>query len=193
MSREITTRGLVIGRRSAGEGSVRVLLYTDALGLVEALAKSAREERSKLRAHLQEGTLGTYTLVRGRDVWRVTGAYKTQNAYLVLRERPENLEVAARVIGTVRQFVRGEDTDPYLFQCVAAFLEALPLLQQETVAQAECVVVLRVLSALGYVRSDITFAGLLDTRYDAETLEEVSRMRPALVRAINEGIAASGL
>ena len=43
MSREITVRGVVIGRRPIGEGSARISLYTDALGLVSAVAKSARE------------------------------------------------------------------------------------------------------------------------------------------------------
>ena len=50
--REVHTRAIVIARRSAGEGSVRVSLYTEELGLVSALVTSAREERSKLRPHL---------------------------------------------------------------------------------------------------------------------------------------------
>ncbi len=191
--REITAKGIVVARRAAGEGSVRVSLYTDALGLVTALAKSAREERSKLRPHLQVGTLGTYRLVKGRDIWRVTGATDTENIYFELGENDSAQKAAARVIQAVRQFVRGEGSDPYLFSSLIGFFETLPHIDERALPEAECVAVLRMLAALGYVAEDETTRAFLAASYDGALLEKARGSHRALVTRINEGINASGL
>lgn len=193
LGREITLRGVLVGRYAVGEGSVRILLYTDALGLVFVLAKSAREERSKLRPHLQVGTVGTFTLVKGRDIWRVTGATDTTNTHFALAKNKKAQESAARVISTVRQFIRGEGNDPYFFAVLFEFLRALPTLTETTVPEAECAAVVRMLAALGYVRNNSVLNSFLEVAYDPETLSRVHSSRSALVRLINEGIAASGL
>ncbi|MES2134655.1 MAG: recombination protein O N-terminal domain-containing protein [Patescibacteria group bacterium] len=191
--REVTARGIVVARRSAGEGSVRISLYTDSLGLVSALAKSAREERSKLRPHLQVGTTGVFTLVKGRDVWRIIGATNTENSYFSLSGKSDAQEASARIIAVVRQFIRGEGSDPYLFSALFGFFTALPPMDQEYVLEAECVTVFRVLSALGYVREELATQAFLDIAYDIGTLKAVRESRPTLVRRINEAISESGL
>lgn len=193
VNREITLKGIVVARRSSGEGSVRVSIYTDALGLVSALAKSAREERSKLRPHLQIGTLGTFTLVKGKDVWRVTGAVNTKNAYFTLLEKPEAQGASARVLGIVRQFIRGEGSDPYLFSALFAFFRALPDMETEYIPEAECIVVLRTLAALGYVGEDAHMMPFLEISYSPTLLRTVRVSRKSLIHLINEGISASGL
>ncbi len=192
-AREVTACAIVVARRAAGEGSVRVSLYTDALGLITALAKSAREERSKLRPHLQVGTLGTFTFVKGRDVWRVIGAVETKNVFFELAERPLAGEAAARVIAVVRQFIRGEGSDPYLFSALFEFFKSLPDILDEFVLEAECASVLRVLAALGYVREETGTMPFLTVAYDTATLHKVRATRTALVRVINEAISESGL
>lgn len=191
--REVTVRGVVVARRSAGEGSVRVSLYTDALGLMTALAKSAREERSKLRPHLQVGTTGTFTFIKGRDVWRIIGAVDTANSYFELAGNAPAQEASSRVMAIVRQFIRGEGSDPYLFSALFEFFRALPHLEERHIADAECIAVLRILSALGYVREDAHATPFLQISYHPSVLEEIHLSRPQLVRLINEGINESGL
>src|SRR3989344_296981 len=95
---KVIVRGVIIGRHMVGEGSVKVLVYTDALGLISVLAQSGRTERSQLRAHLQEGVRGTFSLLKGRDVWRMTGATHTSHSYFDFNELPEAQKAAARVL-----------------------------------------------------------------------------------------------
>ncbi len=191
MSQDVTVRGVVVSRRLRGEGSLRVALYTDSLGLVEAVANSAREERSKLRAHLQEGTMGTFTLVKGSN-WRLTGAVETKNIYFALEENANAKEAVARVITTVRQFVRGEGSDPYLFSVLWYFLSEAGLFEDK-MREAECLAVLRILSCLGYVSERGVVEGFLSPHYDRETLHLAHTNRAGLVKVINEGISASQL
>src|SRR3989338_10140885 len=103
--RELTTRGIVVGRRSAGDGSVRVFLYSEALGLVSAIAKSAREERSQLRSHLQWGTYGNFMLVLGKETWRVKGVSHTANIFFELGERGPATKNPGRGFGKVWGFI----------------------------------------------------------------------------------------
>lgn len=191
--RKLTTRGIVLARHSAGEGSARVMFYTESLGLVTALAKSAREERSKLRPHLMAGTMGTFSLVQGRDVWRITGATETANIHFELGERAAAKEAAARLLSALRQFVHGEGENPYLFETLSGFFLTLPAVADADIAPAECMAMLRMLSALGYVREGPETAAFLPVAYDPATLEHARQERPSLVRIVNEAIAASGL
>ena len=191
--RELTTRGVVIGRRAASEGSARIFLYTEALGLLSAIARSAREERSQLRPHVQWGTRGLYTLVLGRETWRVTGAADTVNIFFDLSGNTAAKQAAAQALETVRQFVRGERPDPEVFDTLFRFLEALPTLSDSALKEAEVLAVFRMLSALGYVEPDVLLGSFLEPSYDSVLLEAAGKMRPRLVRAVNDGISASGL
>jgi len=193
IKREVSTEGMVIGRASAGEGSARVLLYTRQLGLVVALAKSAREERSKLRPHLQVGTSGIFTLVKGKDVWRVTGATATKNAHFALSGNVAGQQALARVLGSMRQFVRGEGADPYLFSVLSGFFESLYRTDTARIAAAEGLAVLRILAALGYVGENELTKEFLPAHYDEAVLTHADAKRVPLIRTINEAITASGL
>ncbi len=191
--RELSTRGVVIGRRAVSEGSARIFLYTETLGLLSAIAKSAREERSQLRPHLQWGTRGHFTLVLGRETWRVTGSSHTANIFFDLAENKIAKQTAARVLETVRQFVRGEQPDPEVFDTLFRFFEVLPLLSPAAAKEAEVLAVFRMLSALGYVEPDNLLTSFLAPSYDRALLDAAGKMRPRLVKAVNNGIAASGL
>ena len=191
--RNVTVRGVVVARHASGEGSVRVSLYTDLLGLVDPVAKSAREERSKLRAHLMVGTLGTFTLVRGEGVWRITGVVDATNIYFALSGKPRAQKAAAETLGIVRKFVRGEERDLYFFEVLSEFLRTLPGTSEDKVSLSECAAVLRMLAALGYVSRTRVPDDLFSVSYDTETLDRVSKDRTAIVKTINQAISASGL
>ncbi len=186
-------RGVVVRRAAAGDGSARVLLYTDAAGLVWAHVQSGREERSQLRAHLQIGTRGLFSLVKGRDVWRVTGISGTTNLHFALEGRTDAQKTLQRVLLFVRQFVRGEGSDPYFFTVLWGFLDSLSLLEGDALKDAEHAVVLRMLAALGYVEGGEKVSRYLHAAYDSETLADFSKDRKVMLAVINEGISASGL
>lgn len=192
LKREVHTRGVVVGRRAAGEGSVRVSLYTEELGLVTAVATSGREERSKLRPHLMVGTRGTYSLVKGKADWRVTGVVAARSTYFECTT-DEQRQSAERVRTLLKQFVHGEGADVELFAALWEFMQAIPALAGDDARVAEYVVVLRMLAALGYVAKAGGAEEFLGAEYSAALLVNAKLKRAALVRLINDGIGASGL
>jgi recombinational DNA repair protein (RecF pathway) len=160
---------------------------------VWAHVQSGREERSQLRAHLQIGTRGLFSLVKGRDVWRVTGISGTTNLHFALEGRPEAQKTFQRVLLFVRQFVRGEGSDPYFFTVLWGFMDSLSRCDGDELKDAEHAVILRMLAALGYVEGGDGVSRHLHASYDRETLADFSKDRKSMLAVINEGIAASGL
>jgi recombinational DNA repair protein (RecF pathway) len=191
LKREVHTRGVVVARRAAGEGSVRVLLYTEELGLVRAAATSAREERSKLRPHLLTGTRGTYSLVKGKAEWRVTGAVGCIHTYFETSERAAQ-ETGERTVALIRQFVHGEGADEGLFAAVWELLVSLPTLGSKDIQIAEYVAVLRILAALGYV-AKTGVEVFIEADDTAALVARASDRKRDLVALINRGLGESGL
>src|SRR3989344_164867 len=65
--------GVVLGKRGVGEANVLVFILTSELGLVRAMARSARAESSKLRYVLESFTHARFTLLRGKNEWKLVG------------------------------------------------------------------------------------------------------------------------
>jgi hypothetical protein len=108
-------------------------------------------------------------------------------------EKPEAQEALQRVLSFVRQFVRGEGSDPYFFEVLSGFVESLPSYSEMSLRDAERVAVLRMLAALGYVHDSPGMARFLSAEYSADILSDAAASRTHLTAAINEGISASGL
>lgn len=188
-----TTRGVVISRKTAHEGSIRADLYTEHFGLVSAFAKSAREERSKLRAHLQMGCFGSYTLVRSPRDSRVTGAFDTKNIYFELGHLPCAQVASARIVAIVRQLVHGEDENGELFDALWNMFSTLPRLANSDVRIVEALGAVRILKALGYVPITASIPHLNGFDYATATISAVAPHEKKLTELINAALAASHL
>jgi DNA repair protein RecO len=188
---DVQTRGIIINRFSSGEGSARVLLLTESCGLVSALVKSGREERSKLRAHSTVGTFGTFDLVRGREIWRFVGAVKTHHAYFDFQENVALQKAVARIFSVLRQLITGEEKDERLFGVVWDFLNALPHIRGDVVLYAERFTVLKILAILGYVSHHASYIEKYTYAYD-DLLALIPHERE-MHRTIHDGFVASGL
>jgi recombinational DNA repair protein (RecF pathway) len=130
-----STRGFILGSSPSGEASKIFLIYTSDFGLVRARAQSVRMLSSKLRYNLEDYSFGTFSLVRGREVWRLTGAEK--------QELPEKLSlVRARVLNLVKRLVQGEEKNEKLFNTLLAVTGK---------EMSEPTILSQILDALGYL------------------------------------------
>lgn len=190
-----TTAAFVLGGVDAGEGSRSLVLYTRELGLLYGLARSVREVRSKLRFALQPLSLCEVSLVRGRDVWRVTGARADINYYHVLQDSPDKLAVLARVFSFVRRLIRGEEPGPEVFALLEegfAFVvdEAL---SKEELSLFECVLIFKLLYLLGYVASFEHRETLSNEKITRALILQMADHKKKLVFEINKSLTATQL
>jgi recombinational DNA repair protein (RecF pathway) len=179
MYEKTITQGLVLHKRGVGEANTLAFILTPDLGLVRARAQSARREASKLRYGIEPLTLGRYTFVRGAHEWRLTGVDDL--------ERIPTSPMAGRIIRLLLRLVQGQEPNERLYSDVVAGL-VLP-----SSAEAEAVLVLRILSHLGYLPHTEALAPYIDADISPELSVRAMQDRALLIRTINESLRATGL
>jgi len=190
------TDALVLGSTGVGESHQYLALFTRALGLVWALARSTREERSKLRYHVQPCTYGEFALVRGKDLWRLTGARGTWNGFHDLRTHPAKLALFIRYLSLLKRLLYGEGEQRELFSLLD---EAIAFLQGDTAGEDllqnfECLLALRTLYLLGYLGEQQKLSGILhEHTFDKDVLGRVSPLRQIAQTEIRRALYESQL
>lgn len=132
-----STRGFILGSAPTGEASKIYLIYTEDFGLVRARAQSVRLLTSKLRYNLEDYSFGTFSLVRGREIWRLTGTEKID-----LPQKQKFSLVRARVLNLVKRLVQGEEKNEKLFKTLLSVTER---------EMSEPLILAHILDALGYL------------------------------------------
>jgi DNA repair protein RecO (recombination protein O) len=188
MRHKYETRGLVLQRTALGEANALVTVLTPGLGLLRVRAQGVRRPGAKLAASLATFAESSLVLVRGQDVWRITGAVLEESWF---RRMPRTVrERAARITGLLLRLVGNEVHEDKLFSVMTGFFAALTNLPPEEHESAEVLAALHVLSALGLDAG--TLPGNSDL-YSPTALSEISLDRRQYVTRINRGITASGL
>jgi recombinational DNA repair protein (RecF pathway) len=107
----VTTEGLVVGERDSGEAAKVLNIFTRDLGLIGVNAAGIRYEKSKLRYHTQLYSLAIFTLVPGREYWRLVGAVASEREV-------RSMSTLARVAGLVKRFLGQGEPHPELFDSI---------------------------------------------------------------------------
>ena len=117
-----TTPGFVIDSRPYGDAGKIVSIFTRDLGLIMVTAQGIRLEKSKLRYFTQDFSWGVYSLVRGKEFWKLTSA-----AELSLQANlPQDYNaLLARLAFLIRRLLQGEESHAELFDCLLACAEFL--------------------------------------------------------------------
>ncbi len=181
-------QALVLARTPVAEASTLLHLLTSEFGLVRARAQGLRKPGAKLAGATQTLSEFEAILVRGKEVWRLSGATLTRNRF---RELSSDARArAGRVAKLILRLVHGEMRDKALYESFMAYLCALPTLSSAKADAAECVAVLSILRALGLDAGTIPGG---EHPYREESLDEVEKNRRQYILRINHGITASGL
>src|SRR3989344_4801484 len=103
-----TTEGLVLGSMPLGEANKYISIFTRDLGLIRASAQGVRSVSSKLRYGLQDFSQSTISLVRGKNVWRVTNALPYKNLFASFKNDESKFLLCTNVLSLVKKLVAGE-------------------------------------------------------------------------------------
>lgn len=188
-----TTPGFVVGSKPRGEAGKIIFIFTRDFGMVTAVAEGIRLEKSKLRYSLQDYSFGTFSLVRGREFWRLTsGAEQVIDLIKI-----DSKQLVARIALLLRRFLHGEENHPELFDCIRdgiQFLEKTPNITEEQLKTLESVIVFKMLELLGYVGKDIILKDKLkQDLFSVELLNELASKRVVINQHINKALRESHL
>jgi len=189
-----TTRAFVIDSTPSGEASRFIALFTKELGMIRAMARGVREGKSKLRGALQPLSFVDVSLVRGKEIWRLTGASGSLSLPIVLRGERKRLELAARAASLVSRLVHGEEKNEGLFDTFDEGMRYLAeeKLEGESLQNFECALVLRVLYHLGYLGEE-QWRPFFSSPLSKEILDALSPIRSSAIVAINRSLRETHL
>lgn len=187
-----TTAGFVLGSTERGEANKIYSIYTEDFGLVRASAQGVRLEKSKLRYNLDDFAHGYFSLVKGKELWRLTGSERDGESRLPVEVR----RIIARVLNLVRRLVHGEERNRTLFSALDAMMKKANSFSQDSIdlVPFELLSLLRVLHSLGYVGSVV---GVDESLFSGDMTDEmlsiVSKKRGEILAYINRAIGETQL
>lgn len=193
-----TTPGFVLGSRPYGEAGRILFIFTLELGQISAIAQGIRLSKSKLRYHAQDYSLANFSLVRGKDFWRIVGAESiaAKKSGHVLSTDPV-YALRVRTLSVLSRMLAGEEKNEALFSAVIAAHDFFDTAAAHAfVEYAEPVIMLRVLHHLGYVRSVPELAPFLNDNSFAPELFAafaVPGMKTKAIKEINTALQESHL
>lgn len=193
MYRVYTTDAFVLGSKNAGEANKYLYLFTRELGLIIAFAQGVRELKSKLRYVLQDYARVNISLVRGKEKWRITSAVSLDEIFS--QQSSDTLKLRGKVFSLLQRFVRGEEEDAFLFDELAGALAwvARQNVNQKILHDFELILVLRLMSRLGYIAPDNAWSSYMaPILWNTDSLPEILN-RKALAAVINEAFYHSQL
>jgi len=174
-----TTEAFVIERYEHGETSRVYKLFTREKGLVYAHAQGVREYKNKNRYALRTHARLSITLVRGRDVWRVTGAREIES------RSPAQF---SRVLTFIGSILPREVPEHGLFQDIVALQDSM-LTTPVPRDIAERIAVFRAMVVLGYATREeapVAFPSLLELGvYTDEVCTAVNAQLAPFTRFVN--------
>jgi len=184
-----TTHALVLGSAYVQDADRLFWLLTEDFGLIFASAKSVREETSKLRYSLQDLAQPRVSLVRGRGLWRLTGAEENNTAKL----NGEEAQALGRIAALVRRVMPTDDTNHEVFSILNNARIELSKRTRDPQA-VEYITVARVLYQLGYLSCTDEYRGLVDSiNFDSAIFTQAEKLSGKLIHDINAGLTESQL
>ncbi len=172
--------------------SSRVILFTDQFGLVYARVQAAKNISSKLRHGTQDYTYGQFSLIKGKSGWKAVSVIPEKNYFELLKSSNQKTAVMVSVLNLLKKLSPEEDSASPLFEIIKNFLEFIVHSKEGDVMLAECLVLLRILHTLGYMRHDPELSlPISRSEISAADIELVAPRRTKIIALINESLRAT--
>ncbi len=187
------TDAFVIDSKNVGEANKIVYLFTKDIGMIAANAQGVRLLKSKLRYSLQDFSYSKVSLVRGREVWRITSAGLKEK--LLSKMSPDSFAFA-RALSLVKRLTPGEEKNEALFVSLEKASQFLLTREADKVdpLMFECLIVLRILNHLGYLAPSAQIMSFVDSDViDTELLEKLGTYKKEALAEINRALRESQL
>ncbi len=194
-----TTDALVVEGTNSGEANKSFLLFTSELGMIRAHAQGVRLLKSKLRFSLQEYEHVSISVVRGKEMWRITSCRPLKSLFkqaeLGDAEEKDMLITLARVCALIKRLMPHEEKHEKLFEYViSVFLYAChELLDTEDIKNFECIIVLNLLYELGYLGRIIELEEFIYAPLSGTLLKRLGSVRKIAYQEINRSLRETQL
>jgi recombinational DNA repair protein (RecF pathway) len=161
--------------------------------MIMASAQGIRKISSKLRFVLQDYSYIKVDLVKGKELWRVTSASKTGQLEGISKNT-DKLFIFSNLSRLLKRLLAGEESNEILFIDLIDGLKILEISKiDEELRNIEAVIVLRILSNLGYIGDDQALENIIKSPFDMDIMFEVSKIRTKILSEINKALKETHL
>jgi DNA repair protein RecO len=181
-----TTKAIILKSISIGEANKLYLLITKDLGFIKATAQGVRLAKSKLKTSLQDFYCVNLSLVRGKEIWRITSVQNIRQ--VKLSEDLKKISVIKNIFSLLLRLIHGEEKNERLFECIEEFYKFIfdNTLDLECLKDLETLIVLRILYNLGYFKKTEDFMEYLNgSEISISILENFKLKRKQAILEIN--------
>lgn len=180
-----TTKAFILHSSPYGEAGKYLTLFTNDFGLIGATIQGIRNIKSKLRYHIQDYTFSNISLVRGKDIWRVTGAHE-------IGIGGTNKILQLKIFKLLRRMLHGEEKNEKLFKIVEDLYSNS--FDENDIEYIEYLTVFRILYLLGYIDNKEDFKEyLIDNNINTEILDKIKKHKAIFIKTINSALKESQL
>lgn len=178
-----TTSAFVVHSTPYGEAGKFLMLFTRDFGMIGAVAQGIRLSKSKLKYHVQDFSFSRVSIVRGKEVWRLTGASEMDSIV-----KPGTLHI--KILKLLKRLLHGEESNEKLFDII----EHLYRTNYDDSDALEYLTVLRILNELGYIRNTESINKyLINHEITDEILAGINNDKQDIIKLINQGLQESQL
>jgi DNA repair protein RecO len=192
MYRKYHTRGIIISSKIESTDSRRVNIFTESFGLISARVQGGRNTHSKLRGGSQDFSIGDFSLVHGKSGWRIVSVRSEKNLFELFRDNTPKLMMMGNILNLIKKLTDEEEAHSDLFQITVNFFDFLNKNNDDDIALAECLTLVRILHSLGFMRHDPELSiPISSSEITLEALETIAPRRAKMVQLINESLKAT--
>jgi recombinational DNA repair protein (RecF pathway) len=190
------TKAYVIESTEAGEANRRLSLLTEDLGLISVAAQGVRHGVSKLKASIQDLSYSKVSVVRGKEVWRLTNAEKL----ISLFDRRLPISVR-RLLAHCLQFIKRLTPEDVKMEELFTLMSKLSTYcfsdkeeAEKYVKEIRLLFEIRTLSYLGYGSSDSVIEGAtVDSDFSLTQIQYAEVHKNTLQKHVDRALTQSHL
>jgi DNA repair protein RecO len=175
-----------------GEGNAVVTIMTKDLGLIRAIAQGIRLAKSKLRMSIQECSLSQVSLVKGKDMWRLTNTVHATLFYPLLKKKAST--TAFNVQALIERLTPADEPHAAIYEVIVGLWKRLSEINPPFYKALECIALLNVLHELGYLGEELKwqeFIGVYEP--DIIALATMDEVLQEAIYTINASLLATHL
>jgi len=192
------TEGIVLGSFPVGESDKLFNIFTKELGLIQAKASGIRKLESKNRYGLQNFSFSVFSLVRGREIWRITNVNAGKNFFNIFKTDRNKLNFLSDIVFIIQRFVKGEEKNEELFNLVKEFLSFLQKedLKNGEYRNLELIFYIKILNNLGYFDEKIQkekFTKFFERKIERNLLFQMDVISDEAEKEINKSVEETHL
>jgi len=144
------TEGIILFKKDLGEADRLYYIFTEKFGMIKAMAQGVRYIKSKLRPSLDLFSYDKFSLIYGRENWRIIDTIIIKNNIGLLRNK-NGLNSFARFANFLLKMAGGEERNDFIWQEVKNFFLKNNLPTDQNTSYEEMRSYGRILKELGYL------------------------------------------